>query len=50
MKEEIFEVALADEAKLKEASGETQLSHAYGAVPPGKSRFCAERFDTDRVW
>ena len=50
MKEEIFEVALADEAKLREVRGETQLSHAYGAVPPGKSRISATKFDTDKVW
>ena len=49
MKEEIFEAAL-DEAKLKEVRGETQLRHAYGAVPPGKSRISAEKFDVDRVW
>jgi hypothetical protein len=50
MKEEIFEAALADEAKLKEVRGETQLSHAYGAVKPGQSRISAPRFDLDRVW
>ena len=50
MKEEIFEAALADKARLKEVRGETQLRQAYGAVPPGKSRISAERFDTDRVW
>ncbi len=50
MKEEVFEAALADEAKLKEVRGETQLRHAYGAVEPGKSRISAPKFDTDKVW
>lgn len=50
MKEEIFEVALADEAKLREVRGEAQLRHAYGAVPPGQSRISAPQFDMDRVW
>ena len=50
MKEEIFEPALADEAKMKEIRGETQLRHAYGAVEPGKSRISAPKFDMDRVW
>lgn len=49
-KEEIFEVALADEAKLKEARGETQLRHAYGVVPSGYTRISAPQFDMDRVW
>jgi len=50
MKEEIFEAALADKAKLKEARGEAQLRHAYGKVEPGQSRISAPQFDMDRVW
>jgi hypothetical protein len=50
MKEEIFEAALADKARLKEIRGEIQLRQAYGVVPPGKSRISAGRFDTNRVW
>jgi hypothetical protein len=50
MKEEIIESALADKAKLKEVRSEAQLKHAYGEVPPGKSRISAIKFDVDRAW
>lgn len=50
MEKEIYELALADEAKLQEARTDAQMRYAYGVVPHGYSRLTAPLFDMDRVW
>jgi hypothetical protein len=50
MKEEIYEVALADEAMLKRVREDGKLRYAYGVVPPGYTRLTAPLFPMDKVW